>query len=99
LLSSCKRGLRARVDPALDYGDLMQRAVQRAVAMSVEAMAAWLAGRCVEWRDAGESCELGVVRNRSTPATYRSRLTNDDIEAGIDRAAATVLRIDVAMRR
>jgi hypothetical protein len=61
LLFACEERLGARVDAALDDGDLVQRGVQAAVAVSVEPVPPLLAGGGVERGDAGKPGELGVA--------------------------------------
>ena len=61
LLFAREERLGARVDAALNDGDLVQRRVQAAVAVSVEPVAPLLAGGGVERRDARKSSELGVA--------------------------------------
>jgi hypothetical protein len=71
LLLARAKGLRARVDAALDDGDLVQRGVQAAVAVSVEAVPSLLARGGVKWGDTGKASELGVVAEALDPGLLR----------------------------
>lgn len=60
-LAAFEVGARSRLPTALHDGDLVQRGVQLAVAVAVEAVAALLAGGAIDGRDPGEPGELGLV--------------------------------------
>jgi hypothetical protein len=62
------------VDPSLSDCDRVQRAVELAVDGSVESVALLLAGRCVEWSDAGELRELPVCLETVDARDFRDEL-------------------------
>ena len=68
LLFALQVGAGAGVAAALDDRDLVQRAVELAVAVAVEPVAALLAGGRVDRRDTGQPRKLGVVAKPSGAA-------------------------------